>query len=461
MKKLIVIAAAMFLFFNSLEGASAFSRPEDHVIVKGEALAGMINSPVDMVRVYALKNGKLIPIPFQIDKVDIDGKFIFNDKEAKEKAAKRKEIYEDALDDRDEYTAEQLKTLKREASWIENMNVFDGQDELVFMAWDLGKKASKGMLPKAKAIEEIAITNPVDRDTAYAYAALFEGNPPALSAQSYLSYIPENDQLETQCFKILFDKENSFKFRGCNMRNGDGKWGPNCIDQMKMRFKIDIKYFLTINFDENNSNGKLIAYKAGPVRVIRQLKFWIELFYLKVTPVVIMDFVFYTNGFIAPAQMDIPFSPQSTMNEPSRFIIGQDFNNNFAGYKVYTAKNNSPVLFDGKMTEEEKNLKLENQNWYVVYKDNGLGFFSQMVFDKRLTVTGDIFYLDDKDVDMEPEDEPGQHFVAFSAGLKQFPKGTYNMYIYTYIDKNWVKGKEKRYLNFIDHPLKVKASRIK
>ena len=62
---------------------------------------------------------------------------------------------------------------------------------------------------------------------------------------------------------------------------------------------------------------------------------------------------------------------------------------------------------------------------------------------------------------MEPENVPGQHLLGFHAGIKQFNAGKYGMKIYMYMDREWEKGKEKRFLNFIANPLEATANIIK
>ncbi len=461
MKKLFVLLAVFLLPIVMSRNASAFSRPEDHVVAKGKVFNEIKNVSIDKIRVYALKKGKLKPIPFQIDKLDVEGKFIFSIAEEREKAEDRIEAYEDAKDEED-VPGEKLAELKRRAMWVEDMKLFDAEDELVFMAWDLGRKASINMFPKNSKIEELAVTNPIDSSTAYAYVALFNSNPPPLSPVKYVNYDPKNDIVDADYYMVKFDKEHPHMFTENRLKDANGTLGENFVDRMKMRFKIDIKWFVTMNFDEENTSGKLIAYKFGPVRVIRRMLFWLELMYIQVIPSATVDFVFFPNGIIAPGEINMPVNPKTFFNDESNLIAGVDFSDLFNGSKMYTKKTSVPVIMDGKMSEAEKALDLKNQNWFVLYKDTKYGIFAQMVFDKRLKIVkSDIWYLDDKSVIMEPEEIPGQHILAYSMGLTQFPSGKYSMNMYMYMDRKWERGMEKRFLNFIANPLKCRAKKIK
>ncbi len=461
MKRYLVQFIIPIIIFSFSVNARAFSRPEDHVIVKGATFSNILNAPIEKIRVFAVKNGKAGAIPFQIDKVDIDGDFLFSQKDAVGKAKKRREIYDDALDESEDHSSAQLANLKKEAEWTDDMNIFDCQDELVFMAWDLGDRAGTGALPKADNIEELAITKPVDSNTGYVYVAFFSKNAPPLSEKNYLSYTPKTDSIKTDFYTIDFEIGNPFVFKEARHRHQNGELGENYMDRVKMRFKMDIKYFLTLNFDEDNANAKLLAYKLGPVRLIRRMLFWLDLLHIPITPSLTADYLFYSNGLISPSVLDVTYDPQKTLNDGSYLLFSLDFSNINNWSKVYTEKTPVPVILDGTMSDEEKKLDLKDQNWFVVYKESKTGFIMQCAFNERLKNPNmDILYIDDKNVIMKPEAEPGSHLIGFKMPVKQFQKGKYIMYLNTYMNKSWTKGMEKRYLDFISHPLKAQARKI-
>ncbi len=464
MKKIFAVSTIILLSIIFSKSTSAFSRPEDHVISKGKIFKEIRNAHIDKIRVYAVKKGKLQPIPFQIDKVNLEEEYILDIEREMEKAKERMEAYEDALDN-DDISKTKLAELKRNAHWVEDMKIFDAQDELVFMAWELGKEATANMFPKAAKIEKITVTNPVDSNTAYAYIALFETNPPPLSPVKYIQYDPKDDKIIGKTYYVNFDDELPVVVLEADVNKADGTIDGDLMDRFKIRLKMDIKWFVTINFDENNIDGKIVAYKVGPVRLIRRLEVWIELLYIQVSPTARVDYVFYPNGLITPIQLDMPFEPKSLLNEESSFWAGFDFNKGIIGSKVYTNTTPEPVILDGEISNIEKALNLKNQNWFVLYRDEGeKGVFAQMANDKRfssMNLVNDILYLDDKTLNIEPENIPGQLMVGFTLGMLQFPKGKSNMYVYMYMDRKWYRGMEKRFLNFIDKPLKTKATKIK
>lgn len=452
---------ALILIFTLQEGAFAFSRPEDHVILKGSLFDHIKGRQINNIRVFAFKKGEPVAIPFQIDKLNVDGDYLFNIADEKEKTEKRKEAYEDALDEED-ISEKKLKELKRRAEWIENPDIFDAEDEMVFMAMDLGEKSGGRPISDALVIEEIKITNPIDDDTGYAYAAFYKDNPPPLSLRKYVNYDPDKDEVYAEQYVLKTEKERPFVFREAMPRFADGRVGENQIDYSWTQVKLDIKYFLTLNFDDNNIKGKIVAYMIGPVRVIKRMLCWMQVAFIRVTPRFTMDMIFYPNGIIAPGVIECPFVPERILNPGSKITIKQDFNDCMIGAKIYTAKSGEAAVIDGKMSNAEKAMNIKDHKWYVVYTEKDGSIFIQIEWDKSLDdIKTDIVYIDDKDILTDHEDTPGTHTVGFSSDILQFPKGRYMMYINVYLDRTWEVGREKRYINIIANPLKAHIEPIK
>jgi hypothetical protein len=187
---------------------------------------------------------------------------------------------------------------------------------------------------------------------------------------------------------------------------------------------------------------------------------WMDMLYIPITPSLRQDWVFYPNGMISPAVMDITYNP-NILNENSYTQMGLDFSDKYIGYKFYTEKTPNPVTLDGTMSPDEKALNLKNQNWFVVYRELGYGFLMMLEWDRRLkNATTDIVYIDDEKVIMKPESEPGQHLCAFYSPVTQFIKGKWIFNIYIYMGFEWTKGMEKRYLDIISNPLKAQTRKI-
>ena len=55
---------------------NSISRLFDHVVVKGNALKGHLHKPIPQMRLYAFIEGKMSPVPFQIDEVTEDGDWV-------------------------------------------------------------------------------------------------------------------------------------------------------------------------------------------------------------------------------------------------------------------------------------------------------------------------------------------------------------------------------------------------
>lgn len=85
------------------------ARQFNHIIITGDKCSGMTGQPISNYGLFVLKDGAIVPIPFQIDEVigvDKNREFV--------------------------YTHGKKKTQD------EDKGVFDANDQLVFMARDLG-----------------------------------------------------------------------------------------------------------------------------------------------------------------------------------------------------------------------------------------------------------------------------------------------------------------------------------
>ncbi len=456
----IAFAVLSLIGITSLH-ASAFSRTEDHLIIKGKKFKELKDAPIDKIRIYTIKKGSPEIVPFQIDKLNVDGDYIFNFDDEKSRVKKRKEAYEDAMDDNG-MPPEKLAELKRSAEWIENKEVFDEDDELVFMSRELGERAGGNLFAKAKSVEEIKIKNPADSSSGYAYAVLFENDAPKLSGKTYVSYNPETDEVYADQYVLKTNKERPFSFREAMPRFADGRIAENQIDYSGTSIALDVKFFPTLHFDEKNIKAKITAYKTGPVRAIKRMLCWMQVAFVRVTPKFTMDMIFYPNGIIAPGVIECPFIPKRILNPGSTITIGQDFKECMTGAKIYTDRWTKMAVLDGKMSDEEKSLDMKNHKWYVVYTQNDGSIFIQIAWDKILPdIKTDIVYIDDKNVVTKGEQSPGKHTAGFSSDILQFPKGRYMMYINVYLDRKWWPGREKYYLDILANPLVAEISSIK
>lgn len=464
----------------------SFNRVADPVIVTGEPLKEFWGRKIDRLRLYASQNGRLEPIPYQIDKRDPDNEFMissetipsdilaetgFDATPEKDKRVRRIREFERKARDYEKdvkegkLPAEVFEELRRVAYFEENIEQLDYNDHLAFMARDAGSRVSRSAWPVKEGIE-IELTDPVEGARAWAYLFYYPISAPPPSMKDYVQYDPAADKVTSQFGVFDFVDDKPMIIEQIVGRHADGTEMPNFVDRFKLRIKLKpIPLFcVSINFDENNTKSFTIGYKDGPVRVIRRNIFWITIAGVKLPgiPKAIIYYIFYDNALEGPTEIYNPMDPKYVLCDGSKFRAGIDMRKVSYGTELYTKDNRSGIVLDGVMSDDEKRLVLPDQTWIGAYnKNHNFGLMARMFFEQKLVDAGthlDLYLLDDEDAEMKPDNEPGVHFVGYDIDLTTFPAGKFKMWFYIYIGPGLQKGQEKVFLHILDHPLQIRGS---
>ncbi len=405
------------------------TRTEDPVVLNGRDLPGMIARPIGGLRAYALREGRMIPIPFQVDEFDREGRI--------------------------------LSTAGASPGRDDDEGRFDANDELVVMAFDLGDRARRQAYPEgARSAAETEVTDPETGKKAWFYVFDFDA-PPAPSPVSYVAYDPEEDLVDTARYRMDFNAEHAVLIDDLRIKSASGVEGPNLIDRIKARTVLKTRLYLTFHFDEEDITTRVAAYKVGPIRVVRATEYYLRILFLKVTPSAYVDFLFYRNAIVGPSEMKIPFSPKIVFRGGSESISGLDFDHNIYGWKFYTEKHPDPVTLTGESMKNEGE-KREGVRWLALYGKPG-GTLVRVVYGQSLLdakVGYIFFYRDDKDREEKPEREKGESFLGYYMDVLQFPKGTHRFWFYQYFAAPYGPGDEKKFIDILDRPLGVEARAV-
>lgn len=151
--------------------AAAFTRADEVVVVQGESLTQMLGFPLDELGVFALNSGVWTPIPFQVDEVNITGTFV-----------------------------------------IEEDGLLDENDELVFVAGDMGEAASphewinnlgSWLYPRIR----IEVTDPLNPgETGWVY--VYRSTTLPQSNASYVNWNPDTETISADAYSVTFDQQN-------------------------------------------------------------------------------------------------------------------------------------------------------------------------------------------------------------------------------------------------------------
>jgi hypothetical protein len=248
--------------------AVASPRSWQPLLLRGVQLAGMRDTRVDRLEVLAVHSGRLEPIPFQIDAVLPDGMFALEQGPNPTPGAAVQTVGDD--------------------------------DELAIMMFDLGERAAdETALPAGTRV--IKVADPLGGPDRYAYIAAVKH--PRLSPVHYVDYEPGSERIETERYRLGFKRQLPDDFR---LQNRRGERSKNLISGFELRGKVTVLSLLQFHLTESDIDSRLLAYRVGPVRVIRRLGHRIRVFLGIHSPEVSTVEFFYREIAQAPFTMRFP-----------------------------------------------------------------------------------------------------------------------------------------------------------
>lgn len=417
------------------------NRKEDPIVILGNKLKNNLGKDIAKMSLFSCVDGKVKPIPFQIDEIMPDGNWVLPSASPalQEKIKKGKIKPEKDVDD----------------------GHLDDNDQLVFMIRDSGDRVSADRYPAgAAAVDGIRLVDPIDGGTSWVYLCSFEGNPP-LSDKKYVEYIWSKGQIEGQIINrdavIGFDPEMA------NSPNYMSVWGSdNILDRMKIRFKFSI-FGLNFYLNETNLVSEMSFYKAGPVRIIRRIKTSIRFTRFFKTPMAAVENLYYDKIQVLPIRIDIPMNIKPFSKYMSIRVRGGAEYRDLKGWKVKLETDPNWFAVNGKMDEIEKNAKGEGAKMIILWGPKGALLYD-IVLDRKpdgthqeTPITTDILYLDDETYLEPPEKFPGQvpGFAYWMKNLEKLSKGTFYFYVNQYNITGYKAEMEKEYLDILDKEVEV------
>jgi hypothetical protein len=396
----------------------------DPVIVTGAQLSAFKGSDIDSLRVYASKNGKLSPVPFQIDERGPDGNFVFKGGKDSDNGH------------------------------------LDANDELVFMVRDAGGTADKKAWPKGVSKSAtVEIRDPVDGGKAWIYIFSFKGKAPARSERDYAGCTSGCNRIDAYCYEAGFSRRAPMAFDNLTIKKTCNGPGKDAMDRLKVRFHGETKLKIVIERHEEDFTSKVAGVIDGPVRVIRSTENRMVLVGRLPTPSSVSEQIYYADSFVFPIIVNVPVSLDTFMNDTWLRVTSE------SAYppktRFYNSRNKKGVLIDGKMSAEEKNLDAGSYNWQVVAFDapplTG-AWLNRLDFDKKKTPARiELYYMDDITVKDPPDEYPGQigNLGYYLKDVHRLGAGHHVLSTIMYAIPSYKPGDEARVMNVVDKPLKV------
>ncbi|HUE29627.1 MAG TPA: hypothetical protein VMR79_02065, partial [Verrucomicrobiae bacterium] len=339
--------------------------------------------------------------------------------------------------------------------------VLDADDLLVFMACDAGEQASAAQLDRAleeagagAVWRELRIEDPVDHARGFVYLVSAE-HPPA-TERRYVDYVPAGDLVQSARYRIGLVNSLPTYFV---LATGAG-FGPNLIDGLRLRAEATLRADLAHwTLDEQHGHHELIAWKAGPVRVVRRSRHQVVIGLGIHLTAGIAHTYFYPQHVFGPGSLKLPFSPGILFRDISAYggVDGRDLR----GWR-YFAPGTPPDGFtvDGHMDERERAFAASGEWFVLAHGSDALLFVTRMSENLRRAITLSLVYRDDAARPNPPEDSPGTvPLVGYRGrGIEKLPGGRYQFALHIYTLPGYRRGDERRLLAQLDAPLTAQVT---
>ncbi|UCD84542.1 MAG: hypothetical protein JSU92_14945 [Deltaproteobacteria bacterium] len=419
------------------QGKKTLTRTEDYIVVHGKKLKKNLKKKISNMSLFASVDGKVRPIPFQIDEVDPEGEWVLT-------------IIPPHLKD---------TTVKPDKD--DDNGHLDKNDELVFMVRDSGDRIPEEQYPEGSlAVDEITLADPIDGGKSWVYLCTFPKDPP-LSDKDYVEYVfPEGD----------LDRVVGRNYEQCFLPGLPGSPGTmsiegseNLLDRIKMRLKF--RFFgIPFSLDESMFSSELALYNDGPIRVIRRIRNAVKISKDLKTKSAAIENIYYDNATVVPIKIYIPVSLRLFSKILQIEIFGgADYRKRSVGARLLTNVDPRWADVDGKMDEFENSINGKDFNWFLISWPECAGL-TRIVLNRRpdgslqkTPIRTSLSYIDDDTFLDPPEDVPGQSpKIGYTMeGFTKLPRGTWFFYLVGYYFKEYKDGIEEVYLKILDQQIKV------
>jgi hypothetical protein len=236
--------------------ANSPGSPWRPIVLKGAAMPQLLGSAESHLEVLALHDGRLEPIPFQVDEVLPDGRYAL--------AAGPEPLADDSP------------------------GILDRDDEVAMMLSDLGDRASPAQRELPAGALEIETSAAASGARRYAYIAAVRS--PRLSPVSYVNYDPIHSRIEGGSYRMTL--RGDFPI-GLELKNDRGNISPSLIESSQVQVTARVLMLFKLRLSANGVSNRLLAWRSGPIRLIRRVSHSVKLIFGVRTPQVLSEEIFY------------------------------------------------------------------------------------------------------------------------------------------------------------------------
>jgi hypothetical protein len=436
---MIVVATLFFAENGSAVEVKTISRTEDPVVVTGKNIAPLLGADPARLSLLTFLDGKFSPVPFQIDQRKKNSEYAFMS--------------------------------GPNASSDEDPNL-DANDELVFMANDLGDSAPSGQFPAGAEVGvELTISDPTTGNKGWVYLFRFAEKAPRSKHDYVRAEISkaENrkrvDTIDTTGKGVRMAAPlDRFYPDELRMTYPDGRVTPDVLDRLKIRGEMESRVLLRFDFVlDELIKDKVLAWTDGPVRVLYRSEGYFDVGPFKISAREQSLVKYYRNAFVSSFELELPIQPNSVLKSfPLKGYL--DFNENILGSQIYSGSNRPDpnVVLDGKQSEAEKALDTKTHtDWIIGHGPMG-GIVCRLFFSDEWSSVKTRFYMHENISESAgPESDRGELAVGFDCiDLEKVTSKKGSLEVEFYLLHDFKPGDEKPIVAIRDQPLQFRVKQI-
>jgi len=326
--------------------------------VAGKDARPLLQKSNASLRVYAFRDGSIVPIPFQVDE----------------------------RDRRDHWADDAGPQPVRD----ETPGVFDENDVVVFMNRDLGSKGDAAKLPRGASDWLEVRVGPKDAPLGYAYLGAFSSPPPLAKTADYTRYDAKQDEVFADRYTVRFGGPLPTHLALIRRAGEDGQNVLNAVHAHgEVRILGGVFHF---ERSEKDLEYSIQGHRDGPVRAIRSAKYWIRL-PLGFKARGRVELLFYRDSVEARARVNIKIPPRLVPADGSMTAYF-DFHD-LAGARVLDPDGLLAETIDGRMSDRKRSFSTRPVRWAALLLPNGQSFLLAVRLGGSLQRLDQQLYLED------------------------------------------------------------------
>jgi hypothetical protein len=368
----LVVATLIALLVCRNGSAVTSPRSWEPLVMAGAKFPQLLGVREDRLEVLAINHGRCEPIPFQIDERRGDGRYVMPNGP--------------------------LPVASDEPG------ILRASDELVLMVTDMASSGAHNQCLKTGTLE-IEATDPLGGPPRYAYIDAVDS--PRLTTRKYIYYDPNLDRIETDFYRIGLTRGWPTDFA---LQDRIHCGAPDLIDRFKVRTVARILKVFSYQMNEDDIRNRLLAWKMGPIRMLRLESHSVNLLFGIRSPEVRSQVFLYRNYLEAPTRVSFAWVPRLILNHV-RVRLDVDYLNLDGFVLTWSGMTLPPVVVGSNSLAEHEISSADDRRpveWIALRGDGRLLLQTLRPSPDLKLISRTLYYRNSTAADL-PERYPGEH----------------------------------------------------